>query len=102
MTIEASSMSWWCSASSVRSSALTTRSSAPSACASSACSSCRKWIRAGDSAISPLADLAGDVVLRALVLRVGEDLAGGGVLDDGARAVLAVVVELDREEGGHV
>ena len=50
MTIDASSMSWWCSASIVRSSALTTRSSAPSAWPSSACSSCWKWSLAGESA----------------------------------------------------
>src|SRR3954447_17623526 len=73
MTIAASSMSWCSSASSVRSSVVTTRSSAPSACSSSARSSCWKWRRPWPVAIA-LPELARDVVLRARVVRVREDL----------------------------
>src|SRR5215204_1116017 len=102
MTMAASSMSRWCSASSVRSSVATTRSSAPSACSSSRVSSswkCRRW----DSGMSDaLPELAGDVVLGALVVGVGEDLVGLAVLDDGAGPVPALVAQLDREERGHV
>src|SRR5215207_3152074 len=102
MTIEASSMSWWCSASIVRSRALITRSSAPSVWLSSVWSSCWKCSLPVASAMPALADLPGDVVLGALVLGVREALVRPVVLHDGARAVLAVVVELDGEERRHV
>src|SRR5688500_13595685 len=96
----ASSMSRWWSASSVRSGVVTTRSNAPRAWPSSRASSSRKWTRAAGAAIS--AELARDVVLRAGVVRVREDLVRRRVLDDRARAAAALVVELDREEGRHV
>src|SRR3954451_25140814 len=79
-TIAASSMSWCWNASSVRSSVVTTRSSAPSACSSRRWSSSWKWARPVP-AISPSAELPRHVLLGAGVARVGEDLVGLGELD---------------------
>ena len=47
---------------------------------------------------TPLAEPPGDVVLGALVGRVGEDPLGGVVLDEHARPV-AVVADVDEESG---
>src|SRR5918999_233116 len=94
MTMLASSMSWCCTVSSARSSAVTTMSSPPRACFSSAWSSSWKWVRV---VAGTLADLAGDVGLRARIGRVGEDLLRVVELDDAAGAVL-VLAELDGEE----
>src|SRR6478736_10465052 len=95
----ASSTSWCWTTSIARSSAWQTRSSPPSAwcssCASSSWNCCRVV-----SGIA-LTDLAGDVGLGALVARVGKDRLGLVELDHPAGAV-AVVLELDGEEGGHV
>src|SRR5919197_3701686 len=80
MTIWASSTSRWRSASSARPSAATIMSSAPSACSSSRASSSWKACRVsviGD----PLPELAGNVVLRALVVRRGEHLLRRADLD---------------------
>src|SRR5690242_18860609 len=73
MTMLASSTSCWSSASSVRSSVATTRSSAPRHWPSSALSSSWKCSRA---VATTLSELSGHVALRALVARVGEDLVG--------------------------
>src|SRR4051812_27777502 len=100
ITIEASSTSWWRTASSTRSSDSSTMSMPPSARDSS---SATRWWKSGrrSSAIGCLrsAELAGDVVLGALVRRVGEDLlrlvdldedAGpAGLLDVEERGVVA-------------
>src|SRR3712207_3892417 len=102
ITSPASSMSWWCSDSITRFSVATTMSRAPSVCSSSRASSAEKWIRAWSPSATPLAELAGDVVLGALVLRIGEQLLGRRVLDDDAGAGVALLVDLHREEGGHV
>src|ERR671914_468826 len=95
MTMLASSTSWCWTVSIARSSALTTMSRPPSACSSSLASSSWKWLRVVSDT---LADLAGDVSLRARVGRVGEDLVGVVELDDAAAPVL-LDVELDGEEG---
>src|SRR5918999_115104 len=81
MTMLASSTSWCWTVSIARSSALTTMSRPPSACSSSLASSSWKWLRVVSDT---LADLAGDVSLRARVGRVGEDLVGVVELDDAA------------------
>src|ERR687896_2203906 len=99
MTMPASSMSWCWTVSSARSSAATTMSRPPSACSSSPASSSWKCVRVVSDT---LADLAGDVSLRARVGRVGEDLVGVVELHDAPGAVLLALVELDREEGRHV
>src|SRR4051794_36242839 len=92
MLASSTSRSW--TVSSARSSAVTTRSSAPSACTSSLVSSSWKWLRAVSGT---LAHLPGDVRLRARVGRVREDLLGVVELDDPPRTVL-LVIQLDREE----
>src|SRR3954469_14503974 len=78
MTIEASSMSWCSSASSVRSNVVTTRSMPPRAWTSSACSSSwncwRPGIRRRPFPGRVSAETAADVVLGLLLRRVGEDL----------------------------
>src|ERR671915_1542176 len=94
----ASSTSWCWTVSSARSRAVTTMSRPPRACSSSWASSSWKWVRVVSDT---LADLAGDVSLRARVGRVGEDLVGVVELDDAAAPVL-LVVELHREERGLV
>src|SRR4051812_34162672 len=78
-------MSWCSSASSVRSSVVTTRSIAPSAWSSSRWSSSWKCARPVPAMAAPLAELPGDVLLRAGVGRVGEDRARLGELDELAR-----------------
>src|ERR687891_2303409 len=98
MTIPASSTSWCWTVSSARSRALTTMSRPPSACSSSFASSSWKCVRVVSDT---LADLAGDVCLRAWIGGVGEDLVGVVELDDATAAVL-LVVELDGEEGRRV
>src|SRR6478672_1233621 len=79
-TIAASSMSWWRSASSTRSRAVTTMSRAPSAWTSSAWSSSRKCARALPAI--GLAELPRHVLLRPGVARVREDRVGLGELDE--------------------
>ena len=79
MTIDASSMSWCSSASSVRSSVVTTRSSAAERLRPRARAAPRWKCWRACRVASPcrdLAELAGDVLLGALVARVGEDLLG--------------------------
>src|ERR687896_2095364 len=95
MTMPASSTSWCWTVSSARSIAVTTMSRPPSACSSSLASSSWKWVRVVSDT---LADLAGDVCLRARVGRVREDLVGVVELDDAPAAVI-IVVQLHREEG---
>src|SRR5688572_11326485 len=95
----ASSTSWCWTVSSARSSAVTTMSRPPRACSSSWASSSWKWVRVVSDT---LADLAGDVSLRARVGRVGEDLLCGVELHDAPSPVLFALVELDREVGRHV
>src|ERR687896_716426 len=95
MTMPASSTSWCWTVSSARSIAVTTMSRPPSACSSSLASSSWKWVRVVSDT---LADLAGDVCLRARVGRVREDLVGVVELDDAPAAVL-LVVQLHGEEG---
>src|SRR3954449_163410 len=75
MTIVASSTSWCWSASSTRSSCSTTRSRPPSVCRSSSASSVWKcWRMSWAMARVPLLELARDVLLRAAVVRLREDL----------------------------
>src|SRR4051794_5976773 len=81
MTIVASSTSWCCSASITRSSCSTTRSSPPSAWPSSSTSSAWKCWRTSWAMRLPLPELARDVLLRAPVVRLGEDLLRLRVLD---------------------
>src|SRR5687768_9005069 len=50
----------------------------------------------------PSAESTGDIRLRALVARIGEDLLGGVVLDEPARATVALGRHLGREERGAV
>src|ERR687896_1190931 len=95
----ASSMSWCWTVSSARSSAATTMSRPPSACSSSWASSSWKCVRVVSDT---LADLAGDVSLRARVGGVGEDLLGGLELHDTPGAGPLAPLALDREEGRHV
>src|SRR5207249_8740880 len=57
--------------------------------------------QSGGAVPARLAEAAGDVVLRPLVGRSGEDLLGLVVLDELAPA-LALLAARDREEGGHV
>src|SRR5947209_18303305 len=87
-------MSWWISASIVRSSCSTMMSRAPSASRSSSANCSWKWTRPGFWFIVPwaLAELARHVVLGARVLGLGEHLVGGADLDE-----LAV-----EQEGGRV
>src|SRR4051794_27623495 len=77
MTIAASSMSWNFTASRVRSSVATTRSSAPSACSSRRPSSVTNCVRVGISA-----ELAADVLLGAAIGGRGEDLVGRAELHE--------------------
>src|SRR3954454_25006052 len=79
ITMPASSTSWCLSASSARVSVATIMSSAPSACVSSLWSS--SWNACRVSGIG-LAELPGDVVLGALVVRGREDLLGRPDLDE--------------------
>src|ERR1700759_4663211 len=92
MTIVASSTSWCWRASSARSSCSTTRSRAPSALSSSMASSAWKLWRW--SCAIALAELPGDVLLRAGVVGRGEDLVGRPVLDD-------LALEQERRRVGH-
>src|SRR5919202_3462338 len=83
MTISASSTSWCSSASITRSSCSTTRSRPPSAEASSRARSSWKRCRVVAMAGPPAsAELPGHVLLRAGVVRRGEDLLGGTMLDE--------------------
>src|SRR3954451_5102857 len=77
-------MSWCSSASSTRSSEEPTMSSAPSAARSRLCNSSWKCALPCPEAMdqSRLAELARDVLLRAGVVRVGEDLVGLGELHE--------------------
>src|SRR5918998_745426 len=102
MTRLASSMSWWCSASITRLSVATTMSSASSVCSSRRASSSWKCTRVWSCAAMRLAELAGDVILGALVHGIGEEPIGRRVLDHVTGAVLGLGVKLDREEGGHL
>src|SRR4051795_13325440 len=81
MTIAASSTSWWRTDSIARSSDSTTRSMPPSALLSSAWSSWWKWTRRSAMVPAASAELAGDVLLRARVLRAREDLLRRAELD---------------------
>src|SRR5215212_4460992 len=80
MTIDASSMSWCSTASSVRSSAWRAISTPPRVWSSSSASCSRKAWRV--SIAIPLAELAADVLLGALVARVREDRLGRRVLGE--------------------
>src|SRR5437764_1350414 len=82
ITIEASSTSWCSSASSARSSVLITMSRPPRACCASSWRCSWNWDRVCSGTALP--ELPADVVLRALVSGVGEDLVGGAVLHQAA------------------
>src|SRR6185295_9666235 len=109
-TIDASSMSWCSSASRVRSSVVTTRSSAPRAWLSSCFSSSWKWTRIGSAKIFPslqsrlrqlvsdLAEAAADVILGLLLARVREDLLRRVDFHE----VPGLSAALDVKEAGHV
>src|SRR5262245_25730600 len=97
MTIDASSMSWCSSASSVRSKEVTTMSRPPRVWSSRARSSSWKCCR--PPVIGRLlSESSADVVLSLLLARVGEDLLGGVELDQ----VPWLTRTLDIEERGHV
>src|SRR5215210_1933116 len=97
-------MSRCSSASMTRSSWPTTRSSPPSADASRRASSswkCARWPKRRTPGPGS-AELAGDVLLGALIVRGGEDLVGGGVLDELADPLGLVRPQVDGEERGAV
>src|ERR1700749_2247122 len=94
----ASSTSWCSTASSVRVSAVLTRSSPPSALASRLASSSRYSARATSGISYPLTKPTADVVLGLLFARFGEDLLGRTDLDQVPR----FPSPLDVEEGSEV
>src|SRR5262245_42602281 len=100
MTIVASSASWLTTDSTARSAISAARSNIDRVDSSIAASSSWNTTRVPSVAIGS-ADLSGDVVLGALVARVGEDRLGLRVLDQ-APVALVVVADLDREVGRHV
>src|SRR5689334_8404021 len=81
ITIAASSTSQCWTASTARSSDSTAMSIAPSARDSSSCSCPWKWTRRSAMPV-PLPELAGDVLLRARVARLGEQRVGRAELHE--------------------
>ena len=100
MTMLASSMSWFWTVSSARSSADATSSRPPSADRSRPASSSWKWVLVVSD--NPATRPSRHVRLGPGIGGVGEDLLGVVELDDPAGAVLLVLVELDGEERGLV
>src|SRR5690349_1629578 len=98
MTIDASSMSWCSSASSVRSSVRTTRSRPPSACTSRSRNSSWKCCRPPVGTNGSLPESSADVVLSLLLAGVREDLLSRVDLHQ----VTGLARALDVEEGRHV
>src|SRR5215218_8385609 len=89
-------------ASMTRSSWPTTMSSPPMTAASRRASSSWKCARWPNRRPPGSAELAGDVLLGPLIVRRGEDLVGGGVLDELADPLGLVRAQVDREERGAV